>query len=140
MVNANVAPILFTAVGIVFIFLGVKTLLRRNKRVTNSPMNPTIRETAPAGPPLERQDDAIYQDNKLVARVVGAEINAEDREINFRELRNSDFLLLPDECQFQKYRIMIQRVEYASRGDKERPEDGRVLRGVVAEILGYREQ
>lgn len=104
------------------------------------PINPPVPHAAPVVPPLERQDDAIYQGNKLVARAVGAEINNESREITFREIRNSDHLLLPEECEFQKYRIMVQRVAYASRIDKERPEDGRVLRGVVAEILGYREQ
>ncbi len=104
------------------------------------PITPPAPQPAPAGPPPERQDDAIYQGNKLVARAVGAEVNNQSREITFREIRNSDHLLLPEECEFQKYRIMVQRVEYASRIDKERPEDGRVLRGVVAEILGYREQ
>jgi hypothetical protein len=49
-------------------------------------------------------------------------------------------LLLPEECEYQKYRLIIQRIEYASRIDKTAPQKGRVLRGVVAEILGYREQ
>ena len=49
-------------------------------------------------------------------------------------------LILPEECEFQKYRLIVQRIEYASRIDKNAPEKGRVLRGVVAEILGYREQ
>ncbi len=106
----------------------------------NTPIKPTSPEAASPAPPLERRDDAIYQGNQFVARVVDAEVNPEAREIAFRELRNSDHLLLPDECEFRKYRIMIQRVEYASRIDKDNPQDGRVLRGVVAEILGYREQ
>ena len=48
--------------------------------------------------------------------------------------------MLPEECEFQKYRLIVKRIEYASRIDKNAPEKGRVLRGVVAEILGYREQ
>jgi hypothetical protein len=55
------------------------------------------------------------------------------------EINSSDDLILPEEGEFQKYRLMIQRIEYASRLDKSAPEKGRVLRGVVAEILGYRE-
>ena len=97
----------------------------------------------PAGrsrPLLEREDDAIYQENKLVARVADAEVNWEARTIHFGEISNSDYLLLSEECEFRKYRIMVQRVAFASRIEKDAPEKGRVLRGVVAEILGYRQQ
>ncbi len=140
MVNEIVVPILLAASGIVFILLGLKTLLRRTQGFMNTPIKPPARQAPSTEPSAERQDDAIYQGSKLVARAIDADVNPETREITFRELRNSDYLLLPDECEFRKYRIIIRRVEYASRIDKEKPEDGRVLRGVVAEILGYREQ
>jgi hypothetical protein len=101
----------------------------------------TKSQTPPSpGPSIEREGDAIYQGNRVVARVADPEVNWEAREIHFAEIYNSDCLLLADECEFQKYRIMIQRVAFASRIDKEAPEKGRVLRGVLAEILGYREQ
>jgi hypothetical protein len=48
--------------------------------------------------------------------------------------------LLPEECEFQKYRILIQRIAHASRVDKQEPHKGRTLRGVTADLLGYREQ
>lgn len=86
------------------------------------------------------EENAIYQEGKLVARVVAPDIRPNEREIHFAEIHESDDLVLPEECEFQKYRLMIQRIEYASRLDKNAPEKGRVLRGVVAEILGYREQ
>ena len=86
------------------------------------------------------EEDAIYQDGKIAARVVGADVRWDAREVHFTELNQSDDLMLPEECEFQKYRLMIQRIEYASRIDKTAPEKGRVLRGVVAEVLGYREQ
>ncbi len=140
MMNEIVVPILLAAAGIVFILLGIKTLLRRNQRFMNARSKPTPGPAPSTEPSLERQDDAVYQGSKLVARAIDANVHPETREITFRELRNSDDLLLPEECEFRKYRIMIQRVEYASRIDKEDPEDGRLLRGVVAEILGYREQ
>ncbi len=95
---------------------------------------------APAAQPMREEEDAIYQDGKVVARVVGPDLRRDAREIHFAEINNSDDLILPEECEFQKYRLMIQRIEYASRVDKNAPEKGRVLRGVVAEILGYREQ
>ena len=83
--------------------------------------------------------DALYQSGKVVARVVDAQFLPDAREIHFAEINRSDDLILPEECEFQKYRLMIQRIEYASRLDKGAPENGRILRGVVAEILGYRE-
>jgi len=87
-----------------------------------------------------RQDDAIYQNNERVARTVEAEVDLEAKEIRFGELYESDPLLLPDECEYQKYRILIRKVAFAASLDKNVPRKGRVLRGVVAEILGHREQ
>ena len=103
---------------------------------TNSPAS----VTAPNGQTVKYEEDAIYQDGKVVARVLDPEVRSDAREIHFGEINTSDNLILPEECDFQKYRLMIQRIEYASRIDKNAPEKGRVLRGVVAEILGYREQ
>jgi len=96
--------------------------------------------TAPAAAALKYEADAIYQKNKIVARVVEPEIRAGTKEVHFGEINDSEYLLLPEECEFQKYRLLIQRIEYASRIDKQYPGKGRILRGVVAEILGYREQ
>ena len=96
--------------------------------------------TTPTGRTLNYEEDAIYQEGKIVARAVEAEIRGDAREIHFGEINSSENLILPEECEFQKYRLMIHRIEYASRIDKNAPEKGRVLRGVVAEILGYREQ
>ncbi len=88
----------------------------------------------------QREPDGIYQENRLVARVVDPEIDTEAKEIRFAEVYDSDDLVLPDECEFQKYRILIQRVAYASKVNKEAPHKGRILRGVSADLLGYREQ
>jgi len=96
--------------------------------------------TAPAERAVRYEEDAIYQDGKIVARVVEPEVRLNDREIHFTEINGSDLLMLPEECEFQKFRLIVKRIEYASRIDKKAPEKGRVLRGVVAEILGYRDQ
>ena len=95
---------------------------------------------AAAGQKVNYEPDAIYQEGKVVARVLEPELRQDSHEIHFGEINGSDNLVLPEECEFQKYRLMIQRIEYASRIDKNAPEKGRVLRGVVAEVLGYREQ
>jgi len=89
---------------------------------------------------LKRLDDGVYQDCQLVARTLEAEADLDGREIRFGELYESDRLLLADECEYQKYTILIQKVAFASRSDRSALHKGRVLRGVVAEILRYREQ
>jgi len=91
-------------------------------------------------PVKEREADAIYQNGRFVARVLEAETDTAAKQIRFSEVYNSDELILADECEFQKYRILVQRVAYASKVSKEEPHKGRILRGVVAELLGFREQ
>ncbi len=104
---------------------------------TEAPKTP-----APAGAPApkQREQDGIYQNNRRVARVNDPQVDADAKQIRFDEVYDSDLLLLPDECEYREYRIMVQGVEYASKVNKEEPHKGRILRGVTAEILGYREQ
>lgn len=86
-----------------------------------------------------RDENAVYQNGRLVAHASEPRVDLEAKEIHFAELANSDELVLPDECEFQKYTIMVQRIAYAAKEDKTALHKGRVLRGVVAEILGYRQ-
>ncbi len=95
---------------------------------------------ATQNPPAAREPNAIYQKDRLVSRVAEPQIDQDAKEIHFLELYNSDYLVLADECEFQKYKIIVKKVEYASKVTKEEPHKGRILRGVVAQILGYREQ
>lgn len=98
---------------------------------------------APSRIPMsEREDDALYQystffGERRVARAVAAEIDEPNKEIRFVELVESDKLLLPEECDFRKFKIQIHTVEDAVKVDKEDPERGRILRNVTAEIKGY---
>jgi hypothetical protein len=87
-----------------------------------------------------RKKDAIYQGGEIVAQVADPEVNVEAKEIRFAELSNSDCLLLPDECEFQSYRIIVRKIGYATKEDKQFLHKGRILRDVTAEILGHREQ
>ncbi len=98
---------------------------------------PNVQAKAPVQP---REPDAIYQNGCVVARATGATVDLEAGEIRFAELSNSDELMLPEECEFQQYTIMMQRISYATKVDKAALQKGRVLRDVVAEILGYRER
>jgi len=102
---------------------------------TRKPQNQT--ESALA---KDREPDAIYQGNRIVARVLDPEVDTEASEIRFSEVYESDELMLPEECEFQKYRILIQRIAYASKVNKQEMHKGRILKGVSADLLGYREQ
>jgi hypothetical protein len=87
-----------------------------------------------------REQDALYQGNRIVARVAEPEVDLEAKELRMGEVFESDQLMIPEECEYQNYRILIQRIAYATKLDKVSPHKGRILRGVVADILGYREQ
>ncbi len=134
------ATFLLALIGALLVVSGTSILLFGKKRVVRKPMNLPYSEPSTTEPARVPEDDAIYQGNKVVARVLDPQVDWEAREIRFREIYNSDYLLLPEECEFQKYRIIIRTIEYASHTDRTAPQKGRVLRGVVAEVLGYRQQ
>lgn len=94
--------------------------------------------TAPAV--RDREQDAVYQDGKRVGQVAGWEVDIEAKEIRFDEVLDSEHLVLADDCEFQKYRIMIQKVAFATKLDRRPGHQGRTLAGCTAEILGYIEQ
>lgn len=87
-----------------------------------------------------REHNVIYQKGKPVAKVVGAEVNLEAKGITFEEVLESDRLVLPDECEYQKYRIIVQKVAFATKIDRRPGHQGRTLAGCTAEILGFIEQ
>ena len=87
-----------------------------------------------------READAVYQENRLVARVIDPEVDLEAKQVRFGELFQSDMLLLPEECEFQKYRILVQKIADATKLDRNAPDKGRILRGVSADIVGYNQQ
>lgn len=87
-----------------------------------------------------REQDAIYQKGNLVGRTVEPEVDLEAREIRFKEIIGTDHLMIPEECEFQKYRIMIQKIAFATKLDRRPGHNGRTLGGCAAEILGHLEQ
>ena len=109
---------------------------RRQERLDNLPVIPL----------RERNNEAIYQwsfhhGDRLVARVVvKPEIDEAAKRMRFTEITHSDLLLLPDECQFRKYKLEIDTVGDAAKIDKTAAEKGRILRQVTAQITGYVEQ
>jgi hypothetical protein len=87
-----------------------------------------------------REPDGVYQGGKMVARASGVEVDLESKQIHFAELANSEYLLLPDECEYGDYRLQMKKVGFASREEKGALHKGRILRDVTAEILGYGRQ
>ena len=89
---------------------------------------------------MPKEADAIYQNGEVVGRVIGAEVDEAGKKIRFQEIHHSDWLLLPDECEYQKYRVQLQDVEYATREGAEAAQKGRILRNLTGDILGFSEQ
>jgi hypothetical protein len=112
------------------------TNILRSKR-KNSPVESKMMKAEEPQAPPAREQDAIYQNGKLVARVLGPQVDREQKKIRFAEIYNSDELLLPDECEFQGYRIIVQRVGFGSGTLPGAAEKGRILRDCGADILGH---
>ncbi len=96
-------------------------------------------------PLAQRESNAIYQKNRygkerLVARVADIEVDETGKEILFGEISESDDLLLPEECEYQKWVVLVRKIASAVAQDKANPQRGRVLKGVTAEIVGRLDQ
>lgn len=85
-----------------------------------------------------RDPNAIYQNGKLVARATEPEIDEAGKEVRFGQITDSDELRLPDEREFRKYVLIVRRIADATK--EKSAQRKRILRGVVAEIVDYREQ
>lgn len=92
----------------------------------------------PSGPAV-REPDALYQNGKFAGRAIAFEVDEVGKEVRFDEIDNADDLLLADEVEFQKYVLIVRKVAYATKISRESPQKGRILRGVVAEIVRYRQ-
>jgi hypothetical protein len=112
----------------------------RRGETVNEPTEAKSSPAPSAGPAAgakSRESDAIYQGGRMVARAVGAEVDLKAKEIRFGEIHNSDDLVIPDECEFRNYRILIQRIAFATRIQRGEEHQGRVLGGVTCDVLGY---
>lgn len=126
------------AVGVTRL-LGRRHPLRKNVGGEDGKGAPTPAEATPT-PPVERQPDALYQRNRIVARAVNAEVDEAAQTVHFEEFYSSDDLVLADEAEFQKYKILVETVDHATKIDRNALHRGRVLRGITAKILGHCEE
>ena len=112
--------------------------------------NGRTEETSPAEqaqqvPLAQREPNAIYQKNRsgkerAAGWVTDVEVDEKGKEILFGEISESDDLLLPEECEYQKWVILVRKIASAVAQDKANPQRGRVLKGVTAEIVGRLDQ
>lgn len=86
-----------------------------------------------------REANALYQAGRRVARLAGVEVDEDNKEVRFDEVYESDELMIPEECEFRDFRILIQRIAYATKIERGHEHKGRVLRGVAADVLGFLE-
>ena len=101
---------------------------------TESGPHPSAQGTAES---QAREQNALYQGGRVVARVAEVEIDLDAKEVRFGEVSQSEDLMIPEECEFRKYRILIQRIVYATKIQRGEEHKGRVLRGVTCDLLGY---
>lgn len=106
----------------------------------SAPDGPAAKLEESPGAASPRETDALYQNGRVVARVGVAEVDLETKEIRFDEIHSSETLMIPEECEFRDYRILIQRIGYATKIQRGEEHKGRVLRGVICDLLGYREK
>lgn len=117
---------------------GTRELSGENHSVTDE-KEPRLTQ-APVPPvPALREPNALYQRGKFAGRALACEVDEVGKEVRFDQIENTDDLLLADEFEFQKYNLIVRKVGYATKVSRESPHKGRILRGVVAEIVSYRE-
>ena len=96
-------------------------------------------------PLAQREPNALYQKSRygqerVVGRGADVEVDETGKEVLFGEISESDDLLLPDECEYQKWVVLVRKIASAVAIDKANPRRGRVLKGVTAEIVGRIDQ
>ena len=85
-----------------------------------------------------REEDAIYQNETVVARTKGEKINLEEGIIDFQELYKSDSFNRKAEFEFRKWKLSVIRIEVKYDNYSSRPLDGIILVNVRCKILGER--
>ncbi|HEV2417929.1 MAG TPA: hypothetical protein VGX94_09000 [Terriglobia bacterium] len=106
-----------------------------NEKSVNSSAAQSATQAGQPPASAAREDDAIYQKDRLVARVSEPEIDLSAGQIRFAEIYNSDELILADECEFRQHRILVRKIVYATKVERSAAHKGRILQGVTAQII-----
>ena len=86
----------------------------------------------------QREKDSIYQDGKIVAKIIEGKINQQNNAYFFKEIYNSNNLNLEKEFEFQKFKLKHKRHESGTYLDVTQPHKGKIIENVICEIIGER--
>jgi len=85
-----------------------------------------------------REQDAIYQNDKIVARLGNGEFKKENKTIYFNQLEYSNELNLDEIFEFQKYILQFISYKAMIQLDSSQSHKGRILKGVSCRIIDLR--
>ena len=85
-----------------------------------------------------REKDALYQNGKIVARIIDAAVRESEAKVFFEEIYKSNELDLGSEFEFQKYRLRFRSAETLTMINTSSPQKGRIITKAVCEIIGER--
>jgi hypothetical protein len=85
-----------------------------------------------------REKDALYQNGKIVARIIDATVRESKAEVFFEEIYKSNELSIDSEFEFQKYRLRLRSAETLNMFNSSSPQKGRIITKAVCEIIGER--
>ncbi len=86
----------------------------------------------------KRELDALYQDGKIVARVVGPQYDDKHARLYFEEIYNSRAADLSRELEYQKWRLKFLGAETLIGMLSSAPEKGQIIQKATCEVLGER--
>lgn len=85
-----------------------------------------------------REQDSIYQNDKIVGKIIGEKINVKEKILSFEEIFQSNELDTNQEFEFRKWRVKIKHIETMANMSSSDPQKGRILEKVVCIITGTR--
>ncbi len=85
-----------------------------------------------------RENNALYQNGELVARVERPVVDEAQRSVQFAEIFQAHNLNLETEFEFQKWRLKFKSAEMLIGLDASAPHKGRMILKAVCEIAGIR--
>lgn len=83
-----------------------------------------------------RENDAIYQNGRIVGRIMGDAVN--DDIISFSEIYQCNEFDFNSEFEFRKWRLRLDRIDEMIMNDSSASHKGKIMRGISCKIVGER--
>lgn len=111
--------------------IDIKRLFNFKKIITKTVEKPT--SWVPT-----REQDSIYQNDKIVGKIIGEKISVKERILSFEEIFQSNELDTNQEFEFRKWRVKIKHIETMTNMSSSAPQKGRIMEKVDCVITGTR--